>query len=115
MVLIIRITNYQTSGKFLYLAWTVIRIVGTFDNHISHSTLTSDNFLMEQYLFPASRGEDSDSRQPGSTEDREIPIEGNQGLYYAFTDFLQFWNWLNLLLVNKSKLYDMQNMEGSKF
>ncbi|XP_027164215.1 uncharacterized protein LOC113764496 isoform X2 [Coffea eugenioides] len=85
--------NYQTCVNFIRLLSTAFRIIaplgkgqdqgqgqgpGLVDQGKNGRSLT-DTADPEEGKMEASRGEDSDSRQPGSTEDREIPIEGNQG------------------------------------
>ncbi|CDP11117.1 unnamed protein product [Coffea canephora] len=112
--------NYQTCVNFIHLLSTAFWLIAPLGKGQDQGQVQGQGPCTEdpeegKMEGQASRGEDSDSRKPGSTVDREIPMEGNQGLYYAFTDFLQFWNCLNLLLLTKSKLYDMQNMQGSKF
>nr|XP_027116795.1 uncharacterized protein LOC113734445 isoform X1 [Coffea arabica] len=91
--------NYQTCVNFIRLLSTAFRIIaplgkgqdqgqgkgpGLVDqgkNGRSRSRSLTNTADPEEGKMEgqASRGEDSDSRQPGSTEDREIPIEGNQG------------------------------------
>ncbi|XP_027167049.1 uncharacterized protein LOC113767080 isoform X2 [Coffea eugenioides] len=70
--------NYQTCVNFIRLISTAFWLIAPLgkgqDQGQGPGTEDPEEGKME-----ASRGEDSDSRQPGSTEDREIPIEGNQG------------------------------------
>ncbi|XP_071938234.1 uncharacterized protein [Coffea arabica] len=72
--------NYQTCVNFIRLLSTAFRIIAPLgkgqDQGQGQGPGTEDP---EEGKMEASRGEDSDSRQPGSTIDRETPIDGNQG------------------------------------
>ncbi|XP_071938232.1 uncharacterized protein [Coffea arabica] len=70
--------NYQTCVNFIRVISTAFWLIAPLGKGQDQGQRpgTEDP---EEGKMEASPGEDSDSRQPGSTIDRETPIEGNQG------------------------------------